>query len=387
MTEKPKEEAVRSATQVAAPFKERPLTDFERLLQQPSKGIDFVPFGSQDAIKLTVSIVQRLIALPSKRQKAIAREAGKSMPETCTERDALRFIAMCQAKRMNPFEGDCFLIGYDEDAGPTYSMVTAHQTYLKRAEINPEYDGMTSGVILLNEDGTTSEREGDFHLPDEKVVGGWARVFFKNRKVPTYRPVRMARFNRGWGVWKDDAAGMIVKCAEADALRSSFPTMLGGLYLREEVDMFPVTPEDKGATRPIFGNGEKGQKLLDSQSCENVPEPPKMPQDDLEGSTIAPTTPKTPPARSKAPEKGIVEDSKVEKNYPKAIRGLLKLASIGEAQLMEWARSRSEEHPGRLEESIGNLDEAQEVAPSFLRYCYDHWREVKPDVQAWITQV
>jgi len=29
---------------------------------------------------------------------------------------------------------------------------------------------------------------------------------------------------------------MICKCAEADALRSTFPTMLGGLYTREEVN-------------------------------------------------------------------------------------------------------------------------------------------------------
>ena len=33
----------------------------------------------------------------------------------------------------------------------------------------------------------------------------------------------------------DDPAGMIVKCAEADALRSAFPTMLGGCYTEEEM--------------------------------------------------------------------------------------------------------------------------------------------------------
>ncbi len=49
------------------------------------------------------------------------------------------------------------------------------------------------------------------------------------------RKVRLDRFYKPFGVWLDDAAGMICKCAEADALRSSFPTMLGGLYMREEL--------------------------------------------------------------------------------------------------------------------------------------------------------
>ena len=43
---------------------------------------------------------------------------------------------------------------------------------------------------------------------------------------------------------------MIVKCAEADALRSSFPTMLGGLYLKEEIESTNAVPPKTSA--PIF---------------------------------------------------------------------------------------------------------------------------------------
>jgi len=189
------------------------------------KPMTFVPYGSSDAIKLSVSIIQNVVAVPTK--------SGK----TCSKRDALRFMMMCQARRLNPFEGDAFLVGYDGKNGPEFSLITSHQAFLKRAEIHPEFDGMTSGIIVLEDEetGKIADIEGDFHLRGQVVVGGWATVHFKNRKHPITRRIRMERFNKGFAQWQVDPAGMIVKCAEADALRSSFPTMLGGLYMQDEV--------------------------------------------------------------------------------------------------------------------------------------------------------
>jgi hypothetical protein len=48
---------------------------------------------------------------------------------------------------------------------------------------------------------------------------------------------------------------MIVKCAEADALRSSFPTMLGGMYIAEE-----VASTQGEIARPVFQEPEKAAK-------------------------------------------------------------------------------------------------------------------------------
>ena len=187
--------------------------------------MEFVPYGATDRIKLSVPVVQKLIAVRTR--------SG----QTCSDRDAMRFMMMCQAQRLNPFAGDAFLIGYDGKDGPQFSLITAHQAFLKRAELHPEYDGMRSGIIVQNEDGTITDLEGDFFLPGQQVMGGWASVHFKNRKVQTTRRIRLARFQKSFGVWQDDAAGMICKCAEADALRSSFPTLLGGLFLRDEIDL------------------------------------------------------------------------------------------------------------------------------------------------------
>lgn len=191
------------------------------------KEVTFVPFGAADKVRLSIAIVRNMVAVPTKTGK---------LPN---DRECGRFMMLCSAQRLNPFAGDAFLIGYEpKDATKpiSWSLITAHVAFLKRAESCVDYEGMESGLILgLKEDGTISEAEGDFYLPERHdVLGGWAKVFRKGRK-PTYRRVRMERFNKGYGEWLNDAAGMICKCAEADALRSTFPSLLGGLYQGAEI--------------------------------------------------------------------------------------------------------------------------------------------------------
>lgn len=201
------------------------------------KFTEIIPLGAGDAqkFKLSVQMVQTLIAVKTKKGN------------TCSDVDAIKFIAMCSARRLNPFEGDAYLIGYDTQDGPKFSLITAHQAFLKRAELNSEYDGMQSGIIVQR-DNQLIELQGDFFLKGDELMGGWATVFFKTRSHPMHKKIRLQRFQKSFGVWQDDPAGMICKCAEADALRSSFPTMLGGLYLKEEM---PSEPTIK-VTAPIF---------------------------------------------------------------------------------------------------------------------------------------
>src|SRR5262245_51444742 len=90
--------------------------------------IEYQAFQSNERIKLSVQIVQKFVAIPT--------SSGK-LPD---ERDCIRFMMLCRARQLNPFEGDCFLQGYDGRNGPQFSLITAHQAFLKRAEVHPEYD-------------------------------------------------------------------------------------------------------------------------------------------------------------------------------------------------------------------------------------------------------
>ena len=100
----------------------------------------FVPLGASDEIKLTVAMVRQFVAVPTKSKKE------------ASDIDCIKFIALCKARRLNPFEGDAYLIGYDSQDGPKFNLITAHQAFLKRAEQSPDYDGMTSGLIVKRDD-------------------------------------------------------------------------------------------------------------------------------------------------------------------------------------------------------------------------------------------
>src|SRR6266576_2990928 len=258
------------------------------------KSIEFIPFGSSDRIKLSVTIIQNLCAVPTK--------SGR----TCSQRDALRFLMLCQAQRLNPFAGDAYLVGYDsKDANgnivPTFSLITAHQALLKRAEASNDYEGMESGVILIDEAGKVSEREGDFHTQEEKVVGGWAKVYRKGRR-PTYKRIAMEQRKPKYEsqFWQGNKASeQIIKTAEADALRSTFPTLLGGLYTGEEMDQRAdkFVAEISSDQRSGFVSGADG--LVETVSRASIPAPPalaKEPESEEDDGGLGPQKP-TPQAQ------------------------------------------------------------------------------------------
>lgn len=234
---------------------------------QAEREISFVPFGSQQSIKLSITIIKHYVCIPTKSGKL------------CSDRDAVRFMMLCRSRGLNPFEGDCFLQGYDGKNGPEFSLITAHQAFLKRSELHPEFDGMESGVIVKDADGKVVDREGDFTLEDDTLIGAWATVHFKTRKFPLKERLRLSTFNKGYGRWEIDAAGMIVKCAQSSALRTAFPTQLGGMYLRDEIDVKNEAPTLTGT-----GDIDLPAVTVESGTPATTPEAVKEPPQKETGS-------------------------------------------------------------------------------------------------------
>lgn len=216
-------------------------------VEKADKPMEFVPFGNQDKIKLTVAIVKNLLCKPTRSGKL------------CSDKDALRFMMLCSARKLNPFEGDAFLVGYDgKDGIAEFNLITAEQAFLKRAELNPDYDGIESGVIVQNEDGSVEEIQGEFTLESQRCLGGWARLTVKNRKVPFYERLAVRQYAKTGPFWEKNPQHQIAKCARAAVLRRAFPTSLGGLYLQEETDNVPLKRADAFEVQP--------SKLVDVQN-------------------------------------------------------------------------------------------------------------------------
>lgn len=244
----------------------------------------YMPFQAAEKITLTAGMVVKFLCKPTKRGF------------TCSAEQAVRFMMLCKARALNPWEGDAFLVGYDGNDGPEFNLITAHQAFLKRAEAHPEFEGMESGVMLMDDNGVITETQGDFIPPKLNLVGGWAKVWRKDRKFPCYRRLNRQVFDKGFSVWKSNPAGMIVKCAEMDSLRSSFPNSLAGMYGEGELGPVQVEshtapeatpPESRTATLLAKVNKVTSRPVSEGQTLEPTAEALQEENADLPmGSTI-----------------------------------------------------------------------------------------------------
>jgi phage recombination protein Bet len=201
---------------------EAPTTDLTRT-ERTEKIISFVPLGERDEIHLTLARTKQFLCVPTK---------SGAMP---TDEQVFKYMMLCKAQSLNPWVNDAYLVGYDGKDGPQFSLITAHQSFLKRAEASPEFEGIESGVVVSLK-GVITERQGDLMMDNEVLVGAWARVHRSDRKIPSYDALNLKTFNTGRSRWAADPAGMIVKCAEASALRKAFPSTLAAMYCKEEMD-------------------------------------------------------------------------------------------------------------------------------------------------------
>lgn len=188
-------------------------------------------------------------------------------PSTVTDQEALMYLMMCKANHLNPFNKESYLIKYGQQPA---TMVTGKTAFEKRAEENPNYDGMEAGIVVYNEEtGDIKYRTGAIYLKQEQIIGGWAEVFRKDRKHSTRIEVSFDEYagrkkdGSMNSQWATKPATMIRKVALVQALREAFPNSLGSLYTSEEMgveepDATPIEqpvdvthePEDAPKTEP-----------------------------------------------------------------------------------------------------------------------------------------
>lgn len=204
------------------------------------RSVEYVPLAEAESIRITVGMVKNTLAV---RSRSGAEPA---------ERDLLTYMMLCKSRRLNPFVGDAYLLGYDTQDGTKWSLITAVQALRKRAEAHPDYDGCQRGVIV-ERNGDLVEREGSIVLDGETLIGGWALCKRKGQSLPYRETVKLSVYTTGKSRWNKDPAGMIVKCAESAALRRAFPSDLAGLYLREEFES-----EDKPQVQVPQATGIEG---------------------------------------------------------------------------------------------------------------------------------
>lgn len=159
-------------------------------------------------------------------------------PSKVTDKEVMMFIQMCRYQGLNPFLREAYLIKFGNAPA---TMVTGKDTFVKRAAKSKLCTGYEAGVIVQKEDETVEYRKGALVLPKETLVGGWARVYRKDWKVPMEITVGLEEYqrynNKGELMtnWQKMPATMIRKVALVQALREAIPEEFGGLYSPEEM--------------------------------------------------------------------------------------------------------------------------------------------------------
>lgn len=168
--------------------------------------------------------------------------------EKATDAECKIFLETCRAYRLNPFTREAYLIHYDNKNDDTpCTIVLGKNCYLQMAERHPAYDGFEAGVIVLNESGV-EYREGSIVYEGEELLGGWARVYRKDRTRPSYDEVKFSEYNTGKSLWAAKPVTMIRKVALVHALREAFPSTYGLTYDESEIG---VEVDAEGTAREL----------------------------------------------------------------------------------------------------------------------------------------
>lgn len=151
---------------------------------------------------------------------------------TATDQEIFMFLKLCEHRKLNPFIKEAYLIKYGDKPA---TLVVSKDSFTKKAEDHPQFDGFEAGVVVETDAGII-QKPGTLVHAGEQIIGGWAKVYRKDCKVPFFAEVSMSEYNTGMASWKKIPGTMIRKVALVQALREAFPSDLGGCYDSAEMD-------------------------------------------------------------------------------------------------------------------------------------------------------
>ena len=164
------------------------------------------------------------------------------------------FSELCKARNLNPFLKQAYLVKYGTNPA---QILVSKDAFVERANKNPTYNGKENGVITYNEQtGEVKERTGTFFPPTEKLVGGWCKVYRKDREYPEYASVSLGEAMKTTPTWKSMPATMVEKVAKVRALREAFPEDFSGMYIAEEMQDQSTPVEVEPDPLDVAGNSE-----------------------------------------------------------------------------------------------------------------------------------
>ena len=147
-----------------------------------------------------------------------------------TDQELVMFLQLAKYQKLNPFLNEAYLVKFGTQPA---QIIVSKEAFMKRAESHPQYDGFEAGIVVQRGE-EIKELAGAIKLPKDVLIGGWAKVYRKDRTMPIVSQVALEEFSKGQATWKNMPNTMIRKTAIVNALREAFPEALGAMYTEDD---------------------------------------------------------------------------------------------------------------------------------------------------------
>ena len=173
--------------------------------------------GMEDTTPITIKTSEQTIAMSV--VDVLRWIAPGAPPE-----EAFKFLMICKASQANPILKEAHLVCM----GGTWATIIDKSGWLKRAELDPRFDGHRAGIVIQEYDkgpppkrGPATDVEGALLPPGHVVIGGWAEVYRKDRTRPVVQRVSITEYKKNSPTWDQIPCTMIRKVALVQALREA----------------------------------------------------------------------------------------------------------------------------------------------------------------------
>jgi phage recombination protein Bet len=174
-----------------------------------------------------------------------------------TDDEFLLLLHLAKTYGLDPFAKEIWCIKYlrpgQNPADVTATIFSSRDGYLKIASRDKQMNGLVSDAVYDNDtlkklvDGTVEHSYGN---PRGTLIGAYALVWRKDRTYPAYFYASFAEYGAGNNpTWKKYPSAMIIKVAEAMALKRAFS--ISGLVTQEEIGLDMQVQPDAGTSATV----------------------------------------------------------------------------------------------------------------------------------------
>lgn len=185
--------------------------------------------------------------------------------------EVYNFALRCKAMGVNPLiDVHNAKFGDAEQIIP----IVKKDFYIKNANSSKDYAGFNAGVVVVSAKDEIIEREGTIVISGEELVGGWARLFTKERgeyyvSVSIEEYIGKTRAGAINSMWSSKPATMIRKVAISQVHREAFPDFTG-TYSEEEITESEVIDADAVVIDDVDETQEDKTEVGKLDNSENV---------------------------------------------------------------------------------------------------------------------